>query len=97
VSASTSASSSSTTCGPAHPAQRVELVPEPPPRVGVAQPVAQHLDGHGAVVGGDAEEDGAHAALAEPAEQAVRTDRRRVGRAQRAIVTHSPSTTLQRG
>jgi hypothetical protein len=67
----------------AHPAQRVELLPEPPPRVAVGHRVAQHLHRDGPLVGGDAEEDRPHAALAEAAEQAVRADDRRVARAQR--------------
>ena len=67
----------------AHPAQGVDLVAEPLPRGGVGDLVAQHLDGHRPLVGRDGQEDGAGASLAQPPEQAVRTDPLRVGRPQR--------------
>ena len=69
--------------GTANPAQRLELVAEATAGVGVAEPVAQDLDRHGPVVLRDAEEHRAHAALAEPTEQAVRTDPDGIGVAQR--------------
>ena len=68
---------------PADAPQRLELVPEAPTRVGVGEAVAQDLHRDRALVGGDAEVDGAHAALAETTEQAVRADAGRVGRSQR--------------
>ena len=69
---------------PTDATQRVELVAEAPSGVRVAQPVAQHLHRDGAVVGGHPEEDGAHAALTQPAEQPVGADGGGVGRAQRS-------------
>jgi hypothetical protein len=68
---------------PADAPQRLELGTEPAARVLVGEPVAQDLDGDGALVGGHAEEDRPHAALPEPAEQAVRSDAGRVGGSKR--------------
>jgi hypothetical protein len=64
-------------------AQRLDLVPEAPAGVRVGHAVAQHLDRHRPLVGGDPEEDGPHPALAESAEQAVRPDDGGVAGAQR--------------